>query len=497
MKYIFSFVFAVVVAVLIVDTVSEGVLPDGLAVVTRVEGTALIFTGESPAGRVIRVDDSIAKNERVEVQENSRIEMRLPDGGYLRLSENSSITMRMLKFEKRARTMNVQVVLHAGKLWARLRKHASSESCVEVITHAALIAARDAVYSVGTGTEKDASTTISVYEGIVPAVRAAWETPHAGGQTIAPEEAQLVGVQSLRQVSAVPREGVAQPQEFDPKATINDWVRWNLQRDAREDLLSITVTPSASTITKGRSLQFTGVAHYPDNTEKDITWFATWSSSDGNIAPIGPSGIAAGTEIGAATITAGIDDVKGATPVNVTRDVLSIAVTPASKSIVNGAVQQFTAMGTFSDKTVKDITTSVVWRSSNTNIAFVDASGRVVAGNTTGTAVISASLGAKQGIVKLKVRRELVSIRIMPEGATILAHELQRFGAVGSYSDGTTQDLTESVYWESSDATTVEIDQAQAGRIIGKNKSGTAIITASLKGKTASGTVVVHTIPPH
>ncbi len=133
---------------------------------------------------------------------------------------------------------------------------------------------------------------------------------------------------------------------------------------------------------------------------------------------------------------------NGSTVLNVSRELLSIEVTPASRSIANGAVQQFTAMGTFSDKTVKDITSSVVWRSSNTNVAFVDATGRTVAGNVAGTAVISASLGTKRGSATLKVRRELISIKIMPESAIIMAHETQRFGAIGSYSDGTTQDLT-------------------------------------------------------
>jgi hypothetical protein len=297
----------------------------------------------------------------------------------------------------------------------------------------------------------------------------------------------------LQQVSVSAQEGVLQPRDFDPKATINDWVRWNLQRDAREELVSITVAPASPTITRGNSLQFAAFAHYPDNTEKDITSFATWSSSDVNVAKIDPSGIAAGTELGAATISAAIEDMNGSTVFNVSRDILSIAVTPASGSIANGAVQQFKAIGTFSDKTVKDITSSAVWRSSNTDVAFVDATGRTVAGNAVGAVVISASLGTKRGSATLKVRRELISITIMPGSATIRTNEIQRFGAIGSYSDKTTQDLTETVKWETSDASIAEIDQAEAGRVIGKNQAGSATITASFKRKSGSGTITVYT----
>jgi hypothetical protein len=153
-------------------------------------------------------------------------------------------------------------------------------------------------------------------------------------------------------------------------------------------------------------------------------------------------------------------------------------------------------MGTFSDRTVKDITSSVVWRSSNTDVAFVDAAGRAVAGNVAGTAVISASLQTRHGSARLKVRRELVSITIMPESAVVMTGETQRFGAVGSYSDKTTQDLTDTVDWETSDPGIAEVDQAQAGRVIGKNKTGSATIRASYNKKSGSATITIYTLSP-
>jgi hypothetical protein len=494
MKHIFSLVLTLVMVLLIVNVVSEGVMPDGAAVATQVEGTVHIVTGESPAGRLLRNNDTIARNDRVQVQGNSRLELRLPDGGYLRLSENASLAMRMLQFEKRTGTLYLQAYLDNGTLWAKIKKPAAPGSTVEVITRSGRVAAKDAVY--GLQAEKDAGTAISVYEGVVLAVTAAREAPQRIVATSEPAEVQPVTVQSSQQVSIPAPDGLLQPRDFDPKAAINDWIRWNLQRDAREGLVSITVSPASSTITRGSSLHLAGLAHYPDNTEKDITWFATWSSSDVNVAKIEPSGIAAGTALGAATISAAIDDMSGSTVLNVSRDLLSIAVTPASRSIVNGSVQQFTAMGTFSDRTVKDITSSVVWRSSNTDVAFVDAAGRAVAGNVAGTAVISASLQTRHGSARLKVRRELVSITIMPESAVVMTGETQRFGAVGSYSDKTTQDLTDTVDWETSDPGIAEVDQAQAGRVIGKNKTGSATIRASYNKKSGSATITIYTLSP-
>jgi uncharacterized protein YjdB len=488
MKRIIFLVLALISVLAIVNIVSEGNLTDGAAVVSRVDGTVNLFTGDAAVGSLVKINDSIAKNDRVEVQGNSRVELRLPDGSYVRLTENARLTVRRLQFEKLTGSLYLQALLDNGKVWAKIKKRETSDSWVEVITPAGLVAAKEVVCAVNA--EEDASTAISVYEGAVSAVSAASDAAPAAGRTGAPAEVPPVSVQALQQVAVSAQGGVSQPLAFDPKAAIDDWIRWNLQRDAREGLLSITVVPASSTVVRGGSLQFAAAAQYPDKTEKEVTWFATWSSSAVNVAKIDPAGTAAGTELGAATISAAIDDMNGSTVLNVIREIRSIAVTPASRTIANGAVQQFTARGTFSDRTVKDITSSVVWRSSNANIAFVDATGRAVGGNVSGTAVISASLGTRRGSARLKVRRELVSIAIMPESAMILAGDTQRFGAIGSYSDKTTQDLTEMVNWESSDITVAVMDQAQSGRVLGQ-KTGSATIRASLSGKSGSGTITV------
>ncbi len=488
MKYIFALVLGLVIALLIINTFPEEVVPEGTAVATQVVGKISIFSKEAPAGRPVKNNDSIGKGDRVEVAESSRLELRLPDGSFLRLPERSSLTLRKLQFEKQTGSLYTQAVLGKGKLWAKIKKRATPDSYVQVITSTGHVAGNETVYNMDA--TEDTNTTINVYEGAVLVVSGASST---AGQTSAPVEVKPVSVQKLQQVVVSTKEGVSQPLDFDPKAALNDWTRWNLQRDAREGLLSITIAPATPTVTKGGSLQFAGIAHYPDNIEKDISSFATWSSSAVNIAKLDLVGAAVGAELGAATISAAIDDMNGSTVLTVSRDLLSIVVSPASRTIANGAAQQFLATGTFSDKTVKDITSSVAWRSSNTNVAFVDGTGRAVGGKVSGTAAISASLGSKRGSATLKVRRELVSITIMPESAMIMAAETQRFGAVGNYSDGTTEDLTEKVEWESSDINVAKVDQAQAGRVIGHAIAGSAKIKATFNGKSGSATITINT----
>ena len=336
----------------------------------------------------------------------------------------------------------------------------------------------------------DESTTINVYEGAVLAVRAPKDVLRTAGQKSAPSEEQPVSVNAFQKVSVSGREGVSLPRDFDPKATIDDWIRWNLQRDAREGLAAITVTPVSSTITRGVSLQFTGTGHYSDNTEKDITWFATWSSSELNVAAIDQAGIAiGGRQPGKTDLSAAIVDMSGSAPLNVSRELLAITVTPVSRSIVNGSIQQFIAMGRFSDNTVKDITTSAAWKSSDTRVAVMDASGRATAGDKAGTAIISASLGNKSGSSPLKVRRELLSLTISPGGAMIMEGKTQQFRAMGNFSDRTTEDLTSTARWQISDTHVAGI--SGIGLVTAKAGAGTAAITAAFNGKTGTGTITV------
>lgn len=80
----------------------------------------------------------------------------------------------------------------------------------------------------------------------------------------------------------------------------------------------------------------------------------------------------------------------------------SITVTPTNQSITSGAMQQFTATGTYSDSTTKDITTSVTWGSSNTGNATISTSGLATA-QANGTATVTATSGDIYGTTTLTI----------------------------------------------------------------------------------------------
>jgi len=57
----------------------------------------------------------------------------------------------------------------------------------------------------------------------------------------------------------------------------------------------------------------------------------------------------------------------------------SIQITPANSSIPAGSTQQLKAVGSFQDGNTLDITNSVTWSSSDTNVATINSAGLLTA----------------------------------------------------------------------------------------------------------------------
>ncbi len=158
-------------------------------------------------------------------------------------------------------------------------------------------------------------------------------------------------------------------------------------------LQSIAITPTSPSIAKGATQQFTATGTYSDNSTANIASSVTWISATTSTATINSTGLATGVGVGTSQITASLSGVTSAADVlTVTAPTLqSIAVTPANPSIVQGATQQFTATGTYSDNTTQNITSTVTWSSATTATATINTTG-LATGIGVGTSNITASL---------------------------------------------------------------------------------------------------------
>ena len=160
-------------------------------------------------------------------------------------------------------------------------------------------------------------------------------------------------------------------------------------------LSSITITLANPSIVSGATEQLTATGKYSDNTTQDITTSVTWNSSNTAVATIDTAGLAIAVSAGTTTIKASSGNISGSATLTVTAATLSyITVTPASPNIALGATEQFTATGTYSDNTTKNITTSVAWSSSSAvaTISNTAGSNGLVTSFAAGTTTIKATL---------------------------------------------------------------------------------------------------------
>ena len=265
-------------------------------------------------------------------------------------------------------------------------------------------------------------------------------------------------------------------------------------------LVSIGVTPAAPSVAKGLTKQFTATGVYTDASTQDLTLSATWSSSDLTTATIsnaaGSNGLASSAGVGTTTITATSGAISGSTTLTVTAAALvSIAVTPATPSIAKGLTQQFTATGTYTDASTQDLTLSTTWSSSDLTTATISnaaGSNGLASSAGVGTTTITAATGAISGSTTLTVTAAtLVSIAVTPASPSVALSATKQFTATGTYTDASTQDITNAATWASSDPTKATISNAAGsnGLATATASAGTTTISATL-GAVSANTVL-------
>jgi hypothetical protein len=264
---------------------------------------------------------------------------------------------------------------------------------------------------------------------------------------------------------------------------------------------SIEVTPGAAGVSAGRTQAYKATGTFSDRTMHDITDQVTWASQQPTIAQIsnaaGSRGVATGLSPGIATLRATLDGHTGLASLTVLDAALdSIAVTPATPSVPAGLTQAFTATGTFSDRTLRDLTGQVTWASSAPSVAQIsNATGSrgVATGVASGTATITAKLGQVSGTATLTVTGALlVSLAVGPVVPSVPLGRAQPFTATGTFTDASVRDVTGDASWASSDPTVAPISNTAGSRGVATAQAlGTTQISATLSGMTAATTMTV------
>jgi len=217
---------------------------------------------------------------------------------------------------------------------------------------------------------------------------------------------------------------------------------------------SVAVTPAAATIGFLNQQQLTSTATFSDGSTQDVTNLTSW-----NAFPlfITNTGLAIGTGVGTYTLTASFGGAPPPTTLpTLTVDLsnlVSVAILPSSPILANRTQLTFSVIGTFNDGSTRDVSSLVTsWSASDPTVAvpFGSAPGNFK-GVGAGTAMITTTVGTFTPSATLTVSdATLQSLAVSPATATIAPTTTMNYTAVGTFSDGSTQDLSSLVKWSSS-----------------------------------------------
>jgi outer membrane protein OmpA-like peptidoglycan-associated protein len=286
-------------------------------------------------------------------------------------------------------------------------------------------------------------------------------------------------------------EGREQYEHFEefPNAVFNGTgtVGLSLFVGARKILTSIAVTPATPTLNSLRQTQQLSATARDQRGNPMTGKVFRWTSSNPAVATVSPTGMVTAVGNGTATITAASENVTGTANLTVAQAAATVTVAPASATMdALGATQQLTAAARDANNNPFP-GAAFTWTSSDPAVATVSPSGAVTSvGN--GTARLTASSSGKSAVATVTVAQMTASVAVTPPASTIsAANGTAQLMAQATDANGRPV-AGKTFTWTSDAASVATVSGSGLATAVG---NGTAHITASADGKTASAMVTV------
>jgi uncharacterized protein YjdB len=258
-------------------------------------------------------------------------------------------------------------------------------------------------------------------------------------------------------------------------------------------LVSLAIAPPNSSMPNNATKQFAATGTFSDNSTQDVTQSVLWSSSAPSVATITNLGLVTSLSTGTTTITAMLGAVNNSTALTVSNvKLVSITISPANGRVQKGTSLKFTATGNYSDGSTATLT-NVTWRSSKNNLANMRSSG-IMHAKKAGTLTVTASTSGVTGSTSVTIGTgTLVSVDITPANPTVAHGGTQQFVALGSFTDGSTQDVSINSHWSSTISSVATIANAPVNAgLATTTTTGTTTIGVNHGGNTASTTLTAN-----
>ena len=249
---------------------------------------------------------------------------------------------------------------------------------------------------------------------------------------------------------------------------------------------SVTVSPSAATVLVGGTQQLTATP-LDANGNPLSGRTVTWTTSAPGVATVDANGLVSAVATGSATITATSEGKSGTAAITVSSiPVASVAVSPASATLIVGATQQLTA--TPLDANGNPLSgRTISWTTSAPGVATVDANGLVTA-VAPGSATVTATSEGKSGTSAITVNpAPVASVAVTPGSATVSVGGTQQLTATPLDANGNPLS-GRAVSWTTSAQGVATVD---ANGLVTGVATGSATITATSEGKSGTSAITV------
>lgn len=254
-------------------------------------------------------------------------------------------------------------------------------------------------------------------------------------------------------------------------------------------LMGIAVSLGQSSLPLGGSENVIATGSFSDGSTQDLTRSVSWQANPSTVATIGNQGILTGVGKGVAQVSATYQGLSGSASLTVGSAVLvGIGVSLQQSTLPLGASESATATGNFSDGSTQNLTSLAAWQTNASTVATISPQGNLT-GIGKGNAQVSATYQGLSGSASLTVgSAALIGIVVSLQQASLPVGESESATATGIFSDGTRQNLTQSVTWSLSGPAIASV--SPTGAVLAE-AVGSAILSASAASVTGSANLSV------
>ena len=172
-----------------------------------------------------------------------------------------------------------------------------------------------------------------------------------------------------------------------------------------------------------------------------------------------------------------------------------VVINTANNVLAKGTVSIYTAQAVYSDGTQEDVSNSVIWSSSDSQVAVIstingqNVVNAIAPGNSSITAKYQGLVSAASSVTVSNAILQSASINLLSGNNTIPVSFTEQLRVLGRFSDGTLQDITLSSEFSASQAGLVTLESAY---VTGKQAGSVAITaTATIAEHSASNDIAL------